>query len=59
MKNSILSLGKTLNKNQQKLINGGLTKCYTTRDCDPNYTCIIIDEYIGGHCQHNDYPIMY
>ncbi|AZJ35155.1 hypothetical protein [Tenacibaculum singaporense] len=34
MKKSILNLGKTLNKIEQTLINGGKYNCFTSDDCD-------------------------
>lgn len=40
MKKSILNLGKSLNKKQQKKINGGLgIRCYRSEDCRGSSDC--------------------
>lgn len=41
MKKSILKLGKTLNKVQQKEINGGLVglRCFRSEDCRGSFDC--------------------
>ncbi len=59
MKKSILKLGNVLGRTEQRSINGGLQRCNSTRDCPLNFTCIIIDQYFGGHCQDNDLPVAY
>jgi hypothetical protein len=51
MKKSILKLGKTLNKVEQKQINGGkVVNCYDYPICPPydELACIII----AGECQY-------
>ena len=54
MKNSILNLGKALNKAEQKIINGGtsncrhMEKCFYTSDCGPK-DCVLI--CIVGRCR--------
>ena len=58
MKNSILNLGKALNKADQKKINGGLSKCSSTSDCPLEFTCILFDSSFG-YCQKNGLPIMW
>ncbi|CAL2103747.1 hypothetical protein [Tenacibaculum sp. 190130A14a] len=40
MKKSILNLGKSLNKNEQKQIAGGKRRCETVSDCPPNNCCM-------------------
>ena len=45
MKKRILSLGKALSKNEQKVINGGFAgRCKDPGDCSPAETCV------GGYC---------
>ena len=39
MKNSILNLGKTLNKKEQQTINGGRLECYYRADGDTYEKC--------------------
>ncbi|WP_348743078.1 hypothetical protein [Tenacibaculum sp. 190524A05c] len=39
MKKSILNLGKNLNKQEQKQINGGWHRCYNSGQCSGRYDC--------------------
>jgi len=39
MKNSILNLGKALDKKEQREISGGWGSCYTSNDCLGPYDC--------------------
>lgn len=56
MKKSILNLGKTLNKAEQKSINGGYRNCKVDSDCQLGYKCYT---YAANTCQNPDYPIQY
>ncbi|WP_440122368.1 hypothetical protein [Tenacibaculum sp. Ill] len=51
MKNSILSLGKSLNKIEQKLINGGAILCENHQDCPGGFGCC----YSQMLCRTDDY----
>jgi hypothetical protein len=56
MKKSILTLGKTLNKAEQKAVNGGkmlAPECFTDLDCGvPGCSIFGIENYCNsyGHC---------
>ncbi len=56
MTKSILNLGKTLNKVEQKSINGGYSRCTTDSDCQLGYKCYV---YAQNTCQDPDYPTQY
>jgi len=49
MKN-LQHLGKTLNKVEQRAINGGKEVCYTSADCKNGAACIIPPGCSSGFC---------
>lgn len=56
MKKQILNLGKTLNKLQQKNINGGKAiACYSHSDCPRHMGCCSNGEYMGLCMEGPDY----
>lgn len=53
MKNQILTFGKTLSREQQMTIKGGIHEfCSTRNDCPPGHGCCLR----LGICFRDDYP---